>query len=79
MRGAGSGRRGGNTKTGLTRPGKKSPPQWARSVLWLGRFVSEPPAEALPPRRTSLVGLMVPLSLLAVPLLSLVHILRDLI
>jgi hypothetical protein len=36
-------------------------------------------AEALPPCRTSFVGKMVPLSLIAVALLSLVHILRDLI
>jgi hypothetical protein len=65
--------------TKLFRPGKKSPPPRVGSVLRLGRFVSEPAAEALPPCRTSLVGKMVPLSLIAVPLLSLLHILRDLI
>jgi len=41
--------------------------------------VFQPAAEALPPRRISFVSKMIPLSLIAVPLLSLLHILRDLI
>jgi hypothetical protein len=49
------------------------------SGFGLGRFVFQSAAEQLPPCRTSFVGKMVPLSLIAVALLSLVHILRDLI